>query len=113
MISGSQKLLVFLWIIGHGGSQRQAAIIFQHSRSVISRIFHDLLGGFLLLYTFNVRLPDPENPGPSRLPGYRERFKDCLGAVDGTLLRGKIPKKKKTPTGGPGYAGKNMRLKRF
>jgi hypothetical protein len=49
-ISVEQQLIIFLWIVGHEASTREAQEHFQHSGETISRYFHHVLQSLGPLY---------------------------------------------------------------
>ena len=71
---------------------------FQHSKSTIHHVFHDVLDALLYLYADYVR-PPPDHI-PARIQkdwGKMKYFADVRGAIDGTHIAAHIPVKFQTP----------------
>ncbi|KAJ7593605.1 hypothetical protein C8J56DRAFT_711151, partial [Mycena floridula] len=67
---------------------------FQRSPETISKYFHRILNMLVspLFYGSYVKLPPAKIPPEIRNnPHYYPFFKDCIGAVDGSLLDGFVP----------------------
>ena len=110
-ISIKEKLLIFIFITSIGVSNHIAQERFNHGSRVISsyiinyliliikayntRIFHEVIDAFLLLYKSNYTLPVGNNLLPatriSQSSKYTPYFDDCLGALDGTYVEMYIP----------------------
>ena len=83
------KLCIFLFICAHGVSFRAAANRYEVAWSQISKFFHQVLDGLVLLCKENVVLQEEDVPVPARIrydPKMWPFFKDCIGAIDGTLI---------------------------
>ena len=93
-VSIEEKLIMFLWTINEGPSNRVVQERFSHSGETISRCFHEVLEALLLLHKETVILPVTDTPVGSRItddPKYGPYFSDCVGALDGTHIAMHIP----------------------
>ena len=92
-ISMEEQLAIFMYIVGHGASNRQAQDQFQHSGETISRIFHHIIHLLIDLSPLYVKLPKPGATHPTILdnPKFSPFFDDCLGALDGVHVQAKVP----------------------
>lgn len=81
--------MLFLYIIGHGATNRDAQVRFQLSGETVSRHFHQVLDAVLGLKNQYIKLPTENAPLPLEIasnPKFYPFFKDCIGAIDGTHL---------------------------
>ena len=59
-MSIEQMVVIFLWMVGHNSSNRDAQTRFQHSGRTITRVFHRVLHALLPLYDDFVKPPPDE-----------------------------------------------------
>jgi hypothetical protein len=88
-VSAAEKLLIFLFICSNGVKFRIVSETFQHSTRTVNRAFHQVLQGLLRLYELEVVLPAADKT-PDKIEQdnkFWPYFADCIGAVDGSLLR--------------------------
>jgi hypothetical protein len=88
-----QKLMIFLYIIGHGATQRNAAERFQHSTRTISKNFNQVLRAIMRLKK-RLLLEKSLDPQPEIANNYRfaSCFDKCLGALDGSHVSASPPR---------------------
>lgn len=87
--SSQQKLMIFLWICGTGGSHRGASEHFHRSTSIIAGIFHEVLQVMVVLHKYWVKMPQDGDPTPDRIQQNNKLwpyFADAVGAIDGTHI---------------------------
>jgi len=99
------KLCIFLYICAHGVSFRAAGNRYEVAWSQISKFFHQVLDGLVLLCKENIVLQEEDVPVPARIrydPKMWPFFKDCIGAIDGTLIFASIKGKDRERDGGEG-----------
>lgn len=85
-----EKLAIFLFAVGKSSSNRDLRKRFQHSGDTISRIFNEVLMAMLRLTRAHVKLPiigEPVRETVRNNPKFYPYFQDCLGALDGTLIK--------------------------
>src|SRR5437588_6057802 len=87
------QLHIFLYITTTGASNRDTQERFQHSGETISRIFKLVLNAMNRMAPEFVRNPTPSNTDLDLVPAEIVQnlklypfFKDCLGAIDGSLI---------------------------
>ncbi|KAJ6782797.1 hypothetical protein PWT90_10388 [Aphanocladium album] len=86
------KILVFLYVIGQGTTQRMAAYFFRLSQQSVSNIMAEALEGFSCLFDAFVTLPEPEFVCPETSKSASTRpFHGCIGAIDGTHIKAFVP----------------------
>lgn len=91
-ISAAQKLILFLKIAGHGDVYSAIQEQFQHSKSTISAIFHEVLQALVDLHREVVRPPSLASiqsrlGGVDRLQDLKyHAFAECVGAIDGSHI---------------------------
>ncbi|KDN63338.1 hypothetical protein CSUB01_10155 [Colletotrichum sublineola] len=91
-LSVEQKLMVLLYVLGQGESQRNTAHLFQMAHSTVSAIIQQLLPAIVTLHTEVVTLPGQQYVSPSIELSPRDYcFTGCIRAVDGTLVKAHIP----------------------
>ncbi|KAF6142578.1 hypothetical protein GIB67_039542 [Kingdonia uniflora] len=93
-IDVEQKMTNFLETIAHSVRNRIMKQKYQHSRSTISRCFHEVLRGML---HFSKEMIVPPNFQKLREIHTHKRlregpFKGVIGAIDGTLISAQVPK---------------------
>ncbi|PPD81666.1 hypothetical protein GOBAR_DD21400 [Gossypium barbadense] len=100
-ISSSEMLRIFLYILGTGAKVSLCQEKFQRSGSTISRHFAIVLEKVSRMTT---DLIAPEDPFFSSIPEqirkdsrYMPHFKDCIGAIDGTLIAVILPPNEQIP----------------
>ncbi len=87
-----QKVMIFLWILAHAESQRNAAHFFQVSQSTVSEIVNNLLPKFESLHKAFVQLNHDSWLDPVvELDPKLNAFNGCIGAIDGTHIFAHIP----------------------
>ncbi|KDN63340.1 hypothetical protein CSUB01_10157 [Colletotrichum sublineola] len=92
--SVEQQLLVFLYLVGQGETQRNTAHLFQIAQSTVGTIVHNLLTAMVALHSEVITQPDQQYVSPTIELSPRDHcFTGCIGAVDGTLLKAHIPLK--------------------
>ena len=62
-----EKLLIFLWIVSNGISNRAAQEVFARSGDTVSRCFNEVLQALVLLHKEVVKLPTHSTPLASRI----------------------------------------------
>ncbi|KAL0957210.1 hypothetical protein HGRIS_014896 [Hohenbuehelia grisea] len=88
-ITSEEQVAIFLRIARTGLGNREHQERFQRSGDTISKYFHRILRMIVspAFYNSYVKLPSANVPPEIRNnPHYWPYFKDCLGAVDGSLL---------------------------
>jgi hypothetical protein len=97
-VTVEEQLMIFLWIVGHNGSNRDAQDLFQHSGETISRNFHNVLEALLHVYKEFVHVPPDIIPARIR-SNWRKMsyFRDVRGAIDGTHILARLPAKESRP----------------
>ncbi|XVF56330.1 hypothetical protein PTKIN_Ptkin06aG0110400 [Pterospermum kingtungense] len=84
-----EQVAMFLHIIAHHVKNRVIRHNFQRSSETISRHFHNVLNAVMHLQEHLFRKPEPI---PTNSTDNRWKwFKNCLGALDGTHIRVKVP----------------------
>ena len=79
------KVMIVLWILAHGGTQRNAAHLFQVTQSSVARTMRTVLPILVSLHRHVVRLPDDDWLDPAiELNPQLNAFNGCIGAIDGT-----------------------------
>ena len=102
-MSIEEMLIIFLWIVGHNSSNRDAQTRFQHSGRTISKTFKWILYALLPLYDDFVKPPGDEIPLQftrteqewNKLP----EFHNVRGALDRTHIPAFLPPSEKPPFG--------------
>ncbi|XLR22465.1 hypothetical protein S83_050365, partial [Arachis hypogaea] len=89
-----EQVAKFLHIIGHNVKTRTMSFFFHRSGETISRHFHNVLHAILSLEGDFFRQPSGEEVPYEILNNSRfyPFFKDCIGAIDGTHSRVKVPR---------------------
>lgn len=84
---------IFIYVITTGGSNRTTQERFMHSGETISRIFRNVLNAVNRIADEFIRLPSMTpgylNQTPVEIysnPKFFPFFKDCIGAIDGSLI---------------------------
>ena len=100
-ISVEEALAMFLWTCGHNQSNRNVQNRFKHSGETVSRKFGDVLEAILRLSVDIIKPSDYEfREVPKKIQNsdrYWPHFKGCIGAIDGTHVRAKVPTQQKVP----------------
>jgi hypothetical protein len=95
-----QQVHIFLFIISQGASNRAAQERFQHSGETISRYFQKVLRAVEALGEDYIRLIELERYEDcvteiSRESRFYPFFKNCIGAIDGSLIPVSVPLRRK------------------
>jgi hypothetical protein len=90
-ISVEQQVYIFLFIVSQGAANRTTQERFQHSGETISRNFLKVLHALETLSEDYIQLIEPEEYEDcvteiSQNPKFYPYFKDCIGAIDGSLI---------------------------
>lgn len=87
-----QKLMIFLYIMGSGEGQRNAAHFFHVSQSSVSGTMQDLFDPMVQLHTAFVTLPEDDHISHEiELDPKSRAFAGCIGALDGTHVDALVP----------------------
>ncbi|KAF7550296.1 hypothetical protein G7046_g8058 [Stylonectria norvegica] len=87
-----QKLMIFLFIVGHGTTQREASSLFCVSQSSVSVLFRGLLLPLLKLHRAWVTLPPDDYVAEEvELDPKQRAFSGCIGAIDGVHISAHVP----------------------
>ncbi|KAK2442379.1 hypothetical protein QL285_013576 [Trifolium repens] len=89
-----EQVAKFLHIIGHNVKNRTVSFFFNRSGETVSRHVHNVLHAILALGEEFLVQPSGANVPPQILNNSRfyPFFKDCIGAIDGTHIRIKVPR---------------------
>ncbi|XP_047147356.1 putative nuclease HARBI1 [Vigna umbellata] len=89
-----EQVAQFLHIIGHNVKNRSVAFFFYRSGATVSKHFHNVLDAILSLESEFLTQPSRDEVHPYVLNNNRfyPYFKDCLGAIDGTHVRVRVPR---------------------
>ncbi|KAL6661754.1 hypothetical protein ACP70R_001138 [Stipagrostis hirtigluma subsp. patula] len=88
-VSVEEMVAMFLHVLAHGEKSRSMRIDFQRSQETISRHFNNVLAAVLKLSRVLLKTPQPI---PENYKGGRWKwFKNCLGALDGTYIKVRVP----------------------
>ncbi|KAK2450637.1 hypothetical protein QL285_009750 [Trifolium repens] len=89
-----EQVAKFLHIIGHNVKNRTVSFVFNRSGETVSLHFHNVLHAILALGEEFLVQPSGANVPPQILNNSRfyPFFKDCIGAIDGTHIRVKVPR---------------------
>lgn len=93
-MSVTQKLVIFLQIVGEGASNRIVQEQFQHSSETISSVFHEVLEVLLIFHKNTIHQLSKNKPLTAQIAKdtkYNSYFKDCLGALHGTHILVHVP----------------------
>lgn len=96
----SEKLAMFIAILGHGASNREVQEYFQHFGSTVSLCFQEILAAMLILhvkYVYQPQLLDPTSNVILQNQKYSPYFDDCVGALDGTHTAMHVPATDRKP----------------
>lgn len=102
-MSIEQMLVIFLWMVGHNASNRDAQTRFQHSGRTISKTFKSVLYALLPLYNDFVK--PPKNEIPNQLFRTEQQwnkfqeFQSLRGVIDRTHIPASLPPAEKAPYG--------------
>ncbi|KNE92679.1 hypothetical protein PSTG_13892 [Puccinia striiformis f. sp. tritici PST-78] len=94
-----EQLAIFLYILGHNNSNRQAQDRFQHSGQTISKVFRHVLELLVQLAPKFFIQPSHETI-PHQIqtnPKFSPFFDKCLGALDGVHIPASVPAHKTAP----------------
>lgn len=89
-----QVLMIFLFIVGHSATNRDAQERFQLSGETIHRQFHIALDGLCRLQSRALKMPGLNPAVPIEISNnskFYPFFKDCVGAIDGTHIPVSVP----------------------
>ncbi|KAK1258226.1 hypothetical protein QJS04_geneDACA020730 [Acorus gramineus] len=94
-----EQVGIFLLIVGHNARNKVCQDRFQHSGETISRYFRKVLKACLKLSERNIQPPDLSQTPNQILNSSRfyPAFKDCIGALDGTLVHAIIARDNQVP----------------
>ncbi|XP_028204632.1 putative nuclease HARBI1 isoform X2 [Glycine soja] len=89
-----EQVAKFLHIIGHNVKNRTVSFFFRRSGETVSRHFHNVLRAIISLEDEFLVQPSGRDVPPQILNNSRfyPFFKDCIGAIDGTHIRVKVPR---------------------
>ncbi|KAL6286747.1 hypothetical protein ACE6H2_011137 [Prunus campanulata] len=88
-----EQVCMFLHTLAHHVKNRTMSSRFKRSGETISRYFNSILDGVLRLQGRLLKVPEPI---PDNCTDNRWRwFKKCLGALDGTYIRVRVPEQDK------------------
>ncbi|CAL5358018.1 unnamed protein product [Camellia sinensis] len=90
-----EQIAKFHYIIGNNLRNRTIKFFYRRSGETISRHFHQVLKAIISLEDIFLRQPNGFNCPPKirHNPKYWPYFKDCVGAIDGTHFRVRVPNK--------------------
>nr|XP_033510943.1 uncharacterized protein LOC117275744 [Nicotiana tomentosiformis] len=108
-----EELGMFLMIYAHGAGNRLVQEIFQHSGETIHRHFHSVLKAIGKLARDIIQPHPSYNDGVGDHKPCNQRylpfFKDCIGALDGTHVKARLPQGQEIPyIGRKGYPTQNI-----
>ncbi|CAL5386329.1 unnamed protein product [Camellia sinensis] len=84
-----EKVAMFLNVIAHDYKNRNIKFNFMRSRQIVSQYFNDVLKAILRLQGVLLKTPEPIT---ANCTDDRWRcFQNCLGALDGTYVRVRVP----------------------
>ncbi|CAH9134645.1 unnamed protein product [Cuscuta epithymum] len=111
-VTVEEQVATFMMVVGTNEGNRQLQEMFQRSGFTISRSFHNVLKACTKMSIDWVR-PFSDNasthPHIQGNPRYWPHFKDCIGAIDGTHIKAKIPLDKQVPfIGRKGFTSQNV-----
>lgn len=87
-VSAQQSLFITLTILGSGASYREIQGRFGHSKETISRHHKNVLRSLIAVHQHYVKSPDANTTSTFPHKPYLDKaFKDCLGAIDGCLVK--------------------------
>ncbi|CAN1163467.1 Protein ALP1-like [Linum perenne] len=91
-IEVDEMVAIFLYTIAHNEKNRVLQVVFRRSGETISRVIHCVLFDVLKLHNILYRKPGPitENSTDPRW----KYFKNCLGALDGTIITVRVPRER-------------------
>ncbi|KAK7270413.1 hypothetical protein RIF29_23526 [Crotalaria pallida] len=89
-----EQVAKFLHIVGHNTKYCAMSLYFHRSKETISRHFHNVLRAIISLEGQFMVQPSGEEVPQKILNNNRfyPFFKDCIGAIDGTHVRVKVPR---------------------
>ncbi|KAL4337662.1 hypothetical protein AHAS_Ahas12G0132600 [Arachis hypogaea] len=92
-VTVEEQVARFLYIIGHNVKNRTISFFFHRSGETISRNFHAVLRAVISLEEEFLQQPSGTTIPSEILRSNRfyPYFKDCIGAIDGTHVRVKVP----------------------
>ncbi|KAL0303263.1 UNVERIFIED_CONTAM: hypothetical protein Sradi_6194400 [Sesamum radiatum] len=87
-VSNIEEVAIFMQTVGMHRRQRDSMERFQHSLETIHRRFHRVLSALCALAPEMITGPNWTNTHPkiASNPAFYPYFKDCIGAIDGTLV---------------------------
>ncbi|XP_057456053.1 uncharacterized protein LOC130747206 [Lotus japonicus] len=88
-----EQVAKFLYIVGHNVRNRVMSFFFRCSGETVSRHFHRVLQAVIELEEVYLKQPDGTHVPQEILDNHRFNpyFKDCVGAIDCTDVRVKVP----------------------
>ncbi|KAL5544267.1 hypothetical protein UlMin_008051 [Ulmus minor] len=83
-----EQIMIFLFVVGHGASNRNSQETWQHSGSTISKYFGLVLEAIFNMSGEDIRPPNMNNVHPKIRNDNRfyPYFQGCVGAMDGTHI---------------------------
>ncbi|KAI5336060.1 hypothetical protein L3X38_026194 [Prunus dulcis] len=92
-MSTEEMVAIFLNILAHHHKNRVIKFNFTRSGRTVSKYFHECLKAMIRCQKDFWKSPEPV---PENSTDYRWKwFKNCLGALDGTYIRVKVPEREK------------------
>ncbi|RWR90919.1 putative myb/SANT-like domain-containing protein [Cinnamomum micranthum f. kanehirae] len=94
-----EQLAMFMMVIAHAHTNRVIQDRFQHSGETIHRHFRQVLIA-MMMFAKDMIKPPPLDTVPKEIllnPRFEPYFKDCIGALDGTLVHAIIQPEKQIP----------------
>ncbi|XP_039129079.1 putative nuclease HARBI1 [Dioscorea cayenensis subsp. rotundata] len=92
-VSVEEQVAKTLYVLGHNVTHRELSFFFRRSRETTFRHFHNVLQAIIELEDKYLTQPDGSQI-PSEIFNsnrFHPYFKDCIGAIDGTHIRVKVP----------------------
>lgn len=93
-VSVEEQLMIFIHIVKGPAITKDAVHCFQHSSQTINKYFHLVLAALIGLFGDVVTMPSSDTPLHRRIsrdPKFFPYFENCLGAIDGTIIRSAVP----------------------
>ncbi|KAK5988464.1 hypothetical protein PT974_05378 [Cladobotryum mycophilum] len=88
------KIMVFLFVMVFGATQRETAFFFKIAQSTVSSVFHEVIDPMRKLHLEFVTQPNEASLSPEvELEPKHAAFSGCIGAIDGTHVAAHVPAK--------------------